>query len=147
MYKKVIKYTDFNGNKQEETAYFNLSPIEMTKLLAKTGDDIEGYTKKLVAMDDKTPLIDFFESLLLNAYGKKSEDGQHFVKTPEDRKNFENSMAYATLFGDILSDPKEAAKFGNGVVSGVTPKKKVSKKTLETDNVLQTSFPLGLDDK
>ena len=145
MYKKVIKYTDFNGKKQEETAYFNLSPVEMTKLLAKTGDDIEGYTKKLVAMEDKTPLIDFFENLLLSAYGKKSEDGQHFVKTPEDRKNFENSMAYATLFGDILSDPKEAAKFGSAVVSGVTPKKKVSKKKPAVIKMEQTS--LDLDDK
>ena len=62
-------------------------------------------------------MINFIEELVLNAYGKKSPDGKSFIKTPEIRKEFEYSQAYAELFEELLTNQDETERFANGIAT------------------------------
>ena len=47
MLKKTIKYVDFNEEEVTEDFYFNLTTPEVTKMVAKIGDDIDKHAEKL----------------------------------------------------------------------------------------------------
>jgi len=118
MLKKVIKYTDYNGNQRTETAYFNYNKLDILKLEAKLGDDVEAYSKKLAASKDVNKMINFIQDLVLGAYGQKSEDGRSFIKDPKKTEEFENSNAFADLFEELLTKDGYAQQFATGLVSG-----------------------------
>ena len=55
MYKKNIKYTDFNGNECSEDFYFNLSASELMRMqVSKNGGLAESIVKASKANDMKT---------------------------------------------------------------------------------------------
>ena len=106
MIKKVIPYTDFDGNPRVEEFWFNLTKAEMMDLgLSKDG----GYDKYMEA-------IEVFKKILLLAYGKKSLDGRKFEKNPEITADFVATQAYSDLYVELASDPDKAAEFMNGVM-------------------------------
>lgn len=127
MIKKTIAYTDFNGNPQKTVAYFNFNKLEVLKLAAKHGMDIEEYAKKVAETGDIAKMLGFLEEIILGAYGKKSADGKSFVKSAEDRQAFENSNEYAELFDQLLSNPEETKRFAQGIVGTKPNKNNVSK--------------------
>lgn len=117
MIKEDIKYVDFNGNEQVETAYFNMNRLEASRIQAHIGEDIQSYVKKLVDSKDVNKMLNFMDELILDSYGQRSEDGKRFIKNAELKKQFSESAAYATFFEGLLNDPKKAEVFGNGVAS------------------------------
>jgi len=119
MYKKVIKYEDFNGEQREETFYFNLSKAELMEMELSTQAGVEQMVRMLIATKDNAKIVQIFKDLILKSYGIKSEDGTRFIKTQELRESFEQSNAYSELFMQIISDSNEQAAFINGVVNGV----------------------------
>ena len=119
MYKKVIKFEDFNGQPREETHYFNLSKAELMEMELSTQAGVEEMIRVLIATKDNAKIVQIFKDLILKSYGIKSEDGTRFIKSQELREAFEQSNAYSELFMDILSSPDEQTKFINGVISGV----------------------------
>ena len=122
MLKKTIKYVDFNEQEVTEDFYFNLTTPEVTKMVAKIGDDIDKHAEKLAASGDYEGIIDFVEMLILTSYGVKSEDGKRFVKSKEARENFEYSAAYAELFEQLMADPEQSKAFGQGLMRGAKAK-------------------------
>ena len=130
MLKKVLEYTDYNGNEVKETLHFHLTKPEVLKLSARYDDDIEVYIGKVVAAKDTNAVFAIIEDLILSAYGEKSEDGKRFVKTPKIREEFEYSIAYAELFEELLTGPGAAKAFGEGLVSTAQ-----SVKQAQADNV------------
>ena len=122
MLKKTIKYVDFNEEEVTEDFYFNLTTPEITKMIAKIGDDIDKYAEKLAASGDYEKIIDFVEMLILTSYGVKSEDGKRFVKSKEARENFEYSAAYAELFEQLMTDPEQSKAFRQGLMRGAKAK-------------------------
>ena len=122
MLKKTIKYVDFNEEEVTEDFYFNLTTPEITKMIAKIGDDIDKYAEKLAASGDYEKIIDFVEMLILTSYGVKSEDGKRFVKSKEARENFEYSAAYAELFEQLMTDTEQSKAFGQGLMRGAKAK-------------------------
>lgn len=114
MLKKTVTYVDFNGNEIKEDCYFHFNRREALKLAAKFGD-IQEYANKLASEEDLTGIIEFFEYILLNSYGKRSSDGRSFVKSPEVKEAFEYSLAYAELFELLISEPEEAKTFAEGI--------------------------------
>ena len=116
MFKKTIKYTDFNGTDREEDFYFHVSSHEGVRMEAKLGGrSLETYSKELSANQDMAKMIAFIEDLVLSSFGKKSEDGKNFLKSEEIRKEFEYSQAYAELFEELLTVPESAEKFATGI--------------------------------
>lgn len=119
MYKKVIKFEDFNGQTREETKYFNLSKAELMEMELSTQAGVEEMIRVLIATKDNAKIVQIFKDLILKSYGIKSEDGTRFIKSQELRDAFEQSNAYSEFFMEILSDTDEQTRFINGVISGV----------------------------
>jgi len=119
MFKKVIKFEDFNGNPREETFYFNLSKAELMEMELSTQAGVEEMIRMLIATKDNAKIMQIFKDLILKSYGIKSEDGTRFIKSQELREAFEQSNAYSELFMEMITEPEMQAAFINGVISGV----------------------------
>lgn len=120
MLKKTITYENFNGEKVTEDFYFNINALEYVRLTAKYGKDLQEYIQDLAKKEDVAALMAVMEDLILSAYGVKSADGSKFVKTRSAREDFEYSAAYADLFIEMLTDPKESQAFGAAVAQRPT---------------------------
>jgi predicted nucleic acid-binding protein len=122
MLKRTIKYTDYNGEPQEEIMYFHLSKAELLELeLSEVGGFSEMLKKTAEAQNPKEVLAAFKE-IVSKAYGIKSPDGKQFMKSEEIRQQFLHSAAYDELFVELATNADAAAAFFNGVIpSDMTP--------------------------
>ena len=111
MYKKSVVYENYNGEEVEETVYFHLSELEMTRINFKNGGDVAERIQYLIAINDMDAMIQLMEEIVLSAYGVKSEDGKRFEKSPEAREAFSNSLAYSDLFMELLQNPGAVQEF------------------------------------
>lgn len=121
MYKKTVAYTNLNGEQVTESLYFNLSKRDALKVFGKytngTLDEktLQLYLDKLKDSKDVVKMISFIEDVILSAYGEKSEDGKYFMKDNVIRTRFENSVAYAEVFEELFTNPKELNEFIKGI--------------------------------
>lgn len=111
MYKKTIKYEDFNGVVRNEDFYFYLSKTQLTKLNSRIEGGIQDKFERIVNKLDVKQLVETVEDLILSAYGEKSEDGKRFIQTPEVRQAFEQTNAYDQLFMELINSPDGLADF------------------------------------
>lgn len=117
MIKKTIEFTDFNGVKQVEDHYFNLTKSELFKMeVTAEGNSLQEYASKIVAANKGSEIMDLFDKVLAKAYGIRSEDGKRFMKSEEIYKAFAESAAYDAFFFELVTDADKMAKFFNGVV-------------------------------
>lgn len=116
MYKKLIKYTDYNGVEREEPFYFNLNKAELVKWEGSTTGGMRAMYDNIIAAQDKEALISLFETIIQKAYGEKSADGKRFMKTPEILQNFIATEAYSNLFIELASNDEAATEFMNGIM-------------------------------
>lgn len=116
MYKKTITYPDYNGQEIKEDFYFNLTKAEILEMqLEKEG----GLAEKIQAIVDSKnvpELIKIFKELILRSYGKKSDDGKRFIKSPELSREFTQTEAYSELFMELATDSDAASAFINGII-------------------------------
>ena len=108
MIKETVTYTDFNGEEVTDDLYFNLNKMELLEMSALFNDG--KVLEEAVKKGDKVAIIKYFKTIILNAYGKKSEDGKKFLKSDEIRKEFENSEAFSEFMFSILSDEGDKAE-------------------------------------
>lgn len=112
MLKKVLKFTDLNGEEQEKTLYFNYNKIEITRLQKKLGGDIQAKIAELQQSKDLNKIMEFIVNFIVRAYGEKSDDGLEFIKDRETQKKFENSILFDRFLDELMSNPeKEMTKF------------------------------------
>lgn len=116
MYKKVIKYTDYNGIEREEPFYFNLNKAELVKWEGSTVGGMRAMYDKIIAAQDREALISLFETIIQRAYGEKSADGKRFMKSPEILANFTSTEAYSNLFMELASNDESATAFMEGIM-------------------------------
>lgn len=130
MLKKVITYTDFNGEERNEALYFNLSKPELMsmkrapiatmlkniQILAKEGDNLSDVERDKIS----DQVAGVFEDLILSAYGEKSQDGRRFIKVDENghklSKEFSETQVYSELFMELVSDPNASEAFLTGIL-------------------------------
>lgn len=117
MLKKTITYTDYNGNERKEDFYFNLSKAEAIEMQLSTTGGLSQMIENIIAAQDTPALIKIFKELVLKSYGKKSDDGRRFIKSPEIAEEFSQTEAYSILFMELATDDVAAAEF----VKGITP--------------------------
>ena len=115
MLHKKVTYTNYNGEVVNEDVYFNLTSMELVKMEAKYEMSISDKIKEVVDANDFRGIIALFEDLLLTAYGVKSEDGRRFIKDKEATKEFEDSIAYAEIFEQIILNPDAAKELGEEI--------------------------------
>lgn len=119
MLKKTITYTDYDGNERTESFYFNLSKAEITEMELSESGGLIKIIEKIVEESNTPKIIELFKTVILKAYGEKSNDGKHFVKSEELSKAFSHTEAYSELFMEIATDHEAATAFINGIVPKV----------------------------
>lgn len=134
MYKKVITYTDFNGNEKTKTFYFNLTRPELVEMKRSPLIDMQRIIERVRGMKDPDAELTYEEKdeiqekmgsilreLVIQAYGVKSEDGETFRKRMNGSKfgageEFVESMAYDALYMEMLGDIKNLIAFVRAIV-------------------------------
>lgn len=116
MIKRTIEYTDFNGNKRTEDAYFNLSKVELIEIEKSIEGGLSNSIKKAIEDDNIKDLLHLFKNIILKSYGKKSEDGRRFIKSKELSEEFSQTVAFEELYFKLATDSTMASEFVNGVI-------------------------------
>ena len=124
MLKKDITYIDFNGKKQTEPLYFNLTEPEVVRLDVEFEGGLEAYISTLDESISPEDILDLFELVIRRSYGVKSKDGRFFIKDTIEVDKFYQSAAYGALFMELVRDPDKAAYFFNGILAPTAPEKK-----------------------
>jgi hypothetical protein len=114
--KKTITYEDLDGNSVTEDFYFNLSKAELAEMVLVHKGDLSEYLKRIIKDEDGTAIIASFKDILSKAYGKRSDDGRRFIKSPELWEEFSQTDAYSKLFMELITDAEAASAFINAVV-------------------------------
>lgn len=118
MLKREIKYQDFNDEEVVEEFYFNISKSELVELEVEYKDGFSGMIQKIIESKDSKELVKQFKQIVLLAYGQKSADGKHFLKSDEMKTEFSQSAAYNALFMELATDAGAADIF----IKGIMPK-------------------------
>lgn len=121
MLKKTITYTDYNGVERTEDFWFNLNKAEIMEMQLSTTGGMDEMLKKIVDAQDVPSIVKIFKSIILKAYGVKSDDGRRFIKSEKLSDEFAQTEAYSQLFMELSTDADEASKFINGIVPVVIP--------------------------
>ena len=116
MLKKTITYTDYNGVERTEDFYFNFNESEILEMELGTTGGLAEMINKIVAAQDAPAIIKVFKDLVLKAYGEKSADGKHFIKSEKLSTEFSQTEAYSKLFMELATDADAGAAFVNGIV-------------------------------
>lgn len=115
MYKIDVEYTDFNGEPQEETLYFNLTSaefVENEEFVRK----LAGYSSEdAIKQMSTSEMVQLIKRFVLLAYGERSEDGKRFIKSEKISEEFSQTAAYSALFMQLISDSDMAQEFVDGV--------------------------------
>lgn len=133
MLKKVIKFTDIEGNEAEETAYFNLTQIEFLRLSGRLGikGDLQKGLLALVQAEDMDKMLNAIEDIILTSYGVRDSNTSGFKKSPALREAFSNSIPYSDFFISLLNDPEVLKEFAASLETGA----KSQTETKETPKV------------
>lgn len=118
MFKKTVKYTDYNGQERQEDFYFNLTKAEVLEMELSTTGGLSAMIQGIIDAKDMPQLIKIFKELVLKSYGKKSPDGRRFIKSQELTDEFAQTEAYSEIFMELATNDVAAAAF----VEGITPK-------------------------
>lgn len=116
MFKKTIKYTDFDGNERKEDFYFNLTKAELLEMQLSMEGGLQGHLERIIKTQSQPELVKMFKDIIMRAYGEKSPDGKRFMKSDEIRQNFECTEAYSELFMELATDSDAAAEFVNALL-------------------------------
>ena len=118
MLKEHLVYEDFDGNKRERDFYFNLTPQEVSEMESSHKGGMSAFLTRIMHEKDETELVKYFKEFLLMSYGKKSDDGELFVKNEQTREELKSSMAFSELWMRFLTEEHAFENF----VKGVLPK-------------------------
>jgi hypothetical protein len=116
MYKKTIKYTDYDGVEREEDFFFNLSGSEIADMETSVDGGLTARINQITEANDTHAIINVLKDIIVKSYGIKSEDGRRFIKKPEYIEEFMQTPAFDELYMSLLMDEKELANFINKII-------------------------------
>lgn len=116
MIKKLITYTDFEGNKITEPFYFNLTKFEWLELETYTKGGLIENLKHALETNNNKKTIDIFRKLIMKAYGEKNEDTGKFYKNDNMAIEFSKSEAFSELFYEIAYDEIKSKEFFTSLI-------------------------------
>lgn len=103
MYREKLTFKNFNDEEVTETLRFDLSELELLDLSKEDPTFSQVYMKSLSDNEDQYEMFRFIRKILALSYGKLSEDGNEFMKSPEIMDRFLHSAAYNALIDKIVS--------------------------------------------
>lgn len=116
MYKKIIKYTDYNGEERKEPFYFNLEEVDIMRYQFEKDGGYKNYLTRLLATNKTSEAFEIFEKFIADSYGVKSDDGRTFIKNEKVLNDFKQSRAYSVLLMELMTKEGEADKFFEGIM-------------------------------
>lgn len=120
MFKYTVKYEDYNGEKREKDIYFNISMPEMLKLQNSVPGGYGQYLDTIAKEKDPMKIWNTFETLIDQAYGEKSPDGERFIKVDSEGHRlvdtFKETPVFEAFMFEILSNEKLAADMVNQMI-------------------------------
>lgn len=116
MYKKVMTYTDYNGEERTEDFYFNLTKAEITEMELSTEGGLRDKIQRITRAKDVPEIIRLFKELILKSYGIKSPDGKRFIKSEQLSEEFSQTEAYSDFFVELATNSDSASEFVNGIM-------------------------------
>lgn len=116
MLKRNITYKNFDDEEVTETFYFNISKTELIDLEVEYKEGIKSRLTRIIDSKNARDLWNQFKEIVQLAYGEKSEDGKHFMKTDHVKELFKNSAAYEALLIELTSNEDAAADFIKGIL-------------------------------
>lgn len=118
MIKQTVTYEDFEGNPVEKDFWFHLSKAEIAELqFSQENDTLSSMLESLG--DDNVSAkqaLAIFKEIVALAVGRRSDDGERFIKNDDIRNAFMQTDAYSELLFDMLQDPKKAVNFINNLM-------------------------------
>ena len=118
MYKKIIKYTDYNGVERKEPFYFNLDEADIMRYnFSIDGQNgYQSYLNRLLATNKTSEAYSIFEKFVCESYGVKSDDGKRFIRNDEVLNEFKQSRAYSTFIMELITKEGAANEFFQGIM-------------------------------
>lgn len=116
MLKKTVTYVDYNGDKQEDVLYFNLNKAELGKLQVRMDGKFIDHLQALTEKRKIESLYNFIYNLILDSYGEKDVSGKRFIKSPDMRWEFENSLAFSEVLMDVIKNAENMAAFVKAII-------------------------------
>lgn len=138
---KTFKYTDYNGNPQEETLYFNMTKAEIIAFQVRMDGKFIDYLKQLVSGNKVEELFGYFKEIVLNSYGEKSSDGKRFYKNDKMREDFEASIVFSELIADLMTDTKQVAAFTRAILPPDFQDIEIPTDVIDSDGTPVASLP------
>lgn len=140
---KTFEYTDYNGDKQVETLYFNLNKAEIAAMQVRMDGKFIDHLKDLVEGNKIEALFGFFRDLVLDSYGEKSEDGKRFHKSPEMRQEFEESIPFSELIVELMESTEKVKTFTRGILPPDFQNVEIPDEMISSDDASVPSLPAG----
>lgn len=116
MIKKLVTYTDYDGNKVTDTLYFHINKFEWLELETYTkGGLIENLAHALESNNAKKT-IDLLKKIILRAYGEKDPETGLFEKDDDRAIRFSRTEAFSELFYDLAYNEESSKMFFLGLI-------------------------------
>ena len=124
MFEHIVTYKDFNGTEHTEKLHFHLSSPEMLDLQfnPEVDGDLDKFITAGIRSGEGQKLWIIFKLLIINSYGRRSEDGAKFIKKPEFTEDFINSPAFEKFFEWLLLDSPDG-KHGKEFYNAIMPER------------------------
>lgn len=122
MIKKIINYTNYNGEPRVKEAYFHISKLDMIdnidirEEIEEIQLEVESAPEGDLTEKQTFRMLKLVKRLIEIAYGERSDDGESFVKSKESLEKFTGSPAYEELLFSIFKNPEDADEFIAGLM-------------------------------
>ncbi len=133
MITKTLTYTNYKGNKVTRKFYFHMSDSEYFEFDLKY-NGVQSYVKRLQNQSGaELDIYLFLKDLIVSSYGVKSDDGESFLKSSEERQKFQCSIGFDRIMEDMITNPKQIIKFMAGVSTAKIDKAEINKMMNDID--------------
>lgn len=116
MIKKEVTYTDYFNNERRATCYFGFTKTELLMMQSSASGGLENTLRNIIETDNSEKIMKFFEKVILDSYGEKSDDGTRFMKNKEIRAAFRESPIFDQIFMELIQDENKAIEFVRGIM-------------------------------
>ena len=116
MYKTVVTFENYDGEQRQMEVMCALTEAEVVELEVSWDGGLKSVLEKIIQEKDQKRMVEMMKMLITKSYGKKSIDGNKFIKNQEVLDDFMQTPAYSELFMLLSTDAEEASKFVNGII-------------------------------